>query len=54
METPVDEVLDKHGTRLIFSLIDLVSSSHQIAHNDTVPLTTFYPAARLFERMVIP
>ena len=38
----VDQVLDSLGKGRVFSLVDLVSSSHQLtAHKDTVPPTAF-------------
>ena len=56
LPTPrVDEVLDSLGKGRIFSLFDLVSSFHHITiDKDTIPLTAFCTATRLFEWFVMP
>ena len=51
----VDQVLDSLGSGRVFSLLDLVSSFHQImAHKDTVPLTAFSTPTGLYEWLVMP
>ena len=51
----VDEILYRLGTGRIFSLVDLVSSFHQITvHKNTIPLTAFRPPTCLFEWLVMP
>ena len=51
----VDQVLDSSGKKRVFSLRNLVSSSHQItAHKDTVPLMAFCTPTGLYEWLVMP
>ena len=46
----VDQVLDSLGSGQVFSLLELISSFHQMkAHKDTVPLTAFYTPTGLHE-----
>ena len=48
------QVLDTLGSGRVFSLFDLVSSSHQIkAQKDTVPLTAFCTPTGLYEWLVM-
>ena len=51
----VDEVLDSLSVGRVFSLLNLVSSLHQITtHMDTVPLTAFCTSTGLYEWLVMP